>query len=59
MGRWVLVTSFFIRGRFGGSCFPKDTMALVKTAKRHGSNVSIVDAAIKFNQIVKAKWQTG
>ena len=40
---------------YGGSCFPKDTLALVKTAESHGSNVSIVDAVIGFNQDRKSK----
>ena len=40
---------------YGGSCFPKDTLALVKTAETHGSNVSIVDAAIGFNQQRKSQ----
>ena len=40
---------------YGGSCFPKDTLALVKTAEMHGSNVSIVDAVIGFNQQRKSK----
>ena len=35
---------------YGGSCFPKDTLALVKTAEMNGSDVSIVDTVIKFNQ---------
>ena len=40
---------------YGGSCFPKDTLALVKTAEMHGSDVSIVDAVIGFNQDRKSK----
>ena len=35
---------------YGGSCFPKDTLALVKTAEMHGSDVSIVGAVVHFNQ---------
>ena len=35
---------------YGGSCFPKDTLALVKTAETHGSDVSIVNAVVRFNQ---------
>lgn len=34
---------------FGGSCFPKDTAALVSSAKRLGSPVTIVDAAARAN----------
>jgi UDPglucose 6-dehydrogenase len=35
---------------FGGSCFPKDTAALVATAERLGSPVTIVDAASRANR---------
>jgi len=35
---------------FGGSCFPKDTAALVATAKKMGSPVTIVDAAARANK---------
>lgn len=35
---------------FGGSCFPKDTAALVATAERLGSPVTIVDAAARANK---------
>ncbi len=35
---------------FGGSCFPKDTRALLKLASEYGVELGIVDAAIKANQ---------
>lgn len=35
---------------FGGSCLPKDTMALVKIAEEKGINLSIVRSAIDVNQ---------
>ena len=35
---------------FGGSCFPKDTKALVEIAKKHNVNLHIVEAAIKANE---------
>ncbi len=35
---------------FGGSCFPKDTKALLKIAADKGVKLSIVDAAIKANE---------
>jgi len=38
---------------YGGSCFPKDTIALVKTAEKHGGDVSIVDTVVAFNQARK------
>ena len=34
---------------YGGSCFPKDTLALLKTAKDFGSPVRIVEAVVKAN----------
>ncbi len=34
---------------YGGSCFPKDTQALVKTANDYGSNISIVENVINYN----------
>jgi UDPglucose 6-dehydrogenase len=34
---------------FGGSCFPKDTQALVATAEQNGVQVSIIDAAARSN----------
>jgi UDPglucose 6-dehydrogenase len=35
---------------FGGSCFPKDTKALLKIAEDKGVKLSIVDAVIKANE---------
>lgn len=40
---------------YGGSCFPKDTLALVKTAETYSTDVSIVSAVIDFNHDRKAK----
>src|ERR1019366_4641272 len=34
---------------FGGSCFPKDTLALVRTAADAGSPVTLVEAVVKAN----------
>ncbi|WP_066587812.1 UDP-glucose dehydrogenase family protein [Sphingomonas pruni] len=34
---------------YGGSCFPKDTLALLKTAEDHESPVYIVEAVVKVN----------
>jgi UDPglucose 6-dehydrogenase len=34
---------------YGGSCFPKDTLALVKTANDNNSNISIVDTVVQYN----------
>ena len=40
---------------FGGSCFPKDTLALVQTAKTHNIDLSIVKTTIGYNQKRKSK----
>ncbi len=34
---------------FGGSCFPKDTLALLQTSKQFGVPTQIVDAVVKVN----------
>jgi UDPglucose 6-dehydrogenase len=34
---------------YGGSCFPKDTLALLKTAEDHESSIQIVEAVVKVN----------
>jgi UDPglucose 6-dehydrogenase len=34
---------------YGGSCFPKDTLALLKTAEDFGSPVRIVEAVVQVN----------
>lgn len=38
---------------YGGSCFPKDTMALVKTAEQHEIDLSIVSQVVAYNQARK------
>jgi UDPglucose 6-dehydrogenase len=38
---------------FGGSCFPKDTLALRKTAQDHGSPTRIVEAVVEVNDARK------
>ena len=35
---------------YGGSCFPKDTLALSKTAQNYGKPVTIVDTVIEVNR---------
>ena len=34
---------------YGGSCFPKDTLALLKTAEDHESPLRIIEAVVKVN----------
>lgn len=38
---------------FGGSCFPKDTQALLYTAQRYGINIHTVQAALDANESQK------
>jgi len=40
---------------YGGSCFPKDTLALVRTASEAGSPVHIVETVISVNEERKRK----
>ncbi|MBI5810009.1 MAG: UDP-glucose/GDP-mannose dehydrogenase family protein [Deltaproteobacteria bacterium] len=35
---------------FGGSCFPKDTMAITNIARKHGCQFRIVEAVIEVNE---------
>ena len=35
---------------YGGSCFPKDTLALIQTAKLYDTDISIVETVVKYNQ---------
>ena len=38
---------------YGGSCFPKDTLALVKTAQQHGTPTKLVEAVVEANDARK------
>jgi UDPglucose 6-dehydrogenase len=38
---------------YGGSCFPKDTLALIRTAQDHETPTLIVEAAVKVNELRK------
>jgi UDPglucose 6-dehydrogenase len=40
---------------FGGSCFPKDTLALLKTSQQVGAPTRIVDAVVAVNDARKAR----
>ena len=35
---------------YGGSCLPKDTLALLKMAEQHGVDLGIIDATIRANE---------
>ena len=40
---------------YGGSCFPKDTLALLRTAQEYGVAARIVEAAVEVNAAQKAR----
>jgi UDPglucose 6-dehydrogenase len=40
---------------YGGSCFPKDTLALVKTAQDYGAPLRIVETVVDVNERRKAQ----
>ena len=40
---------------YGGSCFPKDTLALARTAQDHGAPVRLVETTIAVNEARKAQ----
>ena len=40
---------------YGGSCFPKDTLALVKTAEIYGRDISLVSEVVSYNDERKRK----
>lgn len=40
---------------YGGSCFPKDTKAIVDIAKKHGEEMYVIKAAIDANEKQKKK----
>ncbi len=40
---------------YGGSCFPKDTLALLRIAQEHGNALRLVEAAVEVNHGQKAR----
>ncbi|MEM7596502.1 MAG: UDP-glucose/GDP-mannose dehydrogenase family protein [Pseudomonadota bacterium] len=40
---------------YGGSCFPKDTLALARMGQEHGAPMQITEAVINVNDQVKAR----
>jgi UDPglucose 6-dehydrogenase len=40
---------------YGGSCFPKDTLALVKTARDAKAPISLIEATVEFNDARKRR----
>ncbi|OPZ74144.1 MAG: UDP-glucose 6-dehydrogenase TuaD [Firmicutes bacterium ADurb.Bin456] len=57
MGRDGRISPKFLHAGpgFGGSCFPKDTMALAKIARDCGEAISLVEATVAANQRQKLK----
>ncbi len=52
MGLDSRIGSRFLRAGpgYGGSCFPKDTRALLNTAKKFNTKLSIINSAVKSNE---------
>ena len=40
---------------YGGSCFPKDTTALIRIAQEHGTSCRIVESVVEVNAAQKAR----
>jgi len=40
---------------FGGSCFPKDTLAVADIARQYGYNFQIIEAVLKVNHDIKER----
>ncbi len=40
---------------YGGSCFPKDTLALVRTAQEHGTPCRIIESVVEVNAAQRAR----
>ena len=41
---------------FGGACFPKDTLALIKYAENIGVDLSLIKSTIKKNNLIRSKY---
>ena len=45
------------RKGFGGACFPKDSMALIKFAEDIGVNLSSLSQTVKTNNKIRSKYK--
>ena len=52
MGLDKRIGSRFLRAgpAYGGSCFPKDTKAIITTADKFKTNLSVIKSVIKSNE---------
>ena len=41
---------------FGGACFPKDSLALIKYAQKNQSSIEVLKAAVKVNNKIRGKY---
>ena len=57
MGRDGRIGSKFLHPGpgYGGSCFPKDSLALTRTGREHGEPLSVLEATIQANESQKAR----
>lgn len=57
MGRDGRISPKFLHAGpgYGGSCFPKDTKALVQIAEKHGTRMSVVKSVIESNEYQKRR----
>lgn len=55
MGRDGRISPKFLHAGpgYGGSCFPKDTKALVQIAEKHGAKMSVIKSVIEANEYQK------
>src|SRR6056297_3597364 len=57
MGMDGRISKYFLNAGpgYGGSCFPKDTKAIVDIAKQYGVDLKVIKAGIEANEIQKQK----
>jgi UDPglucose 6-dehydrogenase len=60
MGRDGRIGSKFLHPGpgYGGSCFPKDTLAMVRTGQEHGERLTLLETTIQANEHQKARMIT-
>lgn len=55
MGKDKRISPYFLQpgAGYGGSCFPKDTLALVEIGKQYASPVTLIEQTVKANEYQK------